>query len=196
MTCIVFVDLENTLIQSLSEGQEYRKVYEQALARPRLSSLDERMLEARKSRADAWDAALDFPYYGKDARIAVRPGAVDFLKDMSNDCQLHLLTTSASEYARSALMAAKLDSYIDKVLSVQEQFDVSWAAGVPWVLIDDLEAPMYKLTRIPSRCWGHLELLNTHFVNCDMFTIGQKDVTPLDFYIPLVRDKLTCQVLT
>jgi phosphoglycolate phosphatase-like HAD superfamily hydrolase len=196
MTYIVFVDLDNTLIQSLDNGQEYRKVYEKALERDNSSSIDQRMLALRKNRAEQWDKALPFPYYGPQARVAVREGAEKFLKDLSEDCELHILTSADSEYARNALMSAKLDSYIDKVMSVREEFDVSWVSGKPWVLIDDLEAPMYKLNRLPSRCWGHLELLNTHFVNCDMFTIGQIDVRPLDFYVPLVRDKLTCQALS
>ena len=196
MTYIVFVDLDNTLIQSLDNGQEYRKVYEQALARDNTSHMDQRMLALRKNRAERWDSALPFPYYGPQARVAVRDGAEKFLKDLSEDCELHILTSADSEYARNALMSAKLDCYIDKVLSVREEFDVSWVSGKPWVLIDDLEAPMYKLNRLPARCWGHLELLNTHFVNCDMFTIGQIDVRPLDFYVPLVRDKLTCQALS
>jgi hypothetical protein len=196
MKHLVFVDLVDTLIQAVESGDGYRKTYERMFSRPRGNGFDEKNLELWRRRAEGWEAALPFPDYGPKARISVRPGAKKFLDNLKADCELFVLTGSNIGYAHSALRASGLDCYFDGVYSTTERPDLSWASKTPWVLVDDCSDPSYKTSLIPSDSWGPSRAAESHFVRCAMFSFDLESIVPLDFYVPLVRDKLTCQALS
>jgi phosphoglycolate phosphatase-like HAD superfamily hydrolase len=146
MDNLVFVDLDETLIHTMAEPLDiderielYGLQVDAAHAHGHVDAMrlaNFKFNHALRVKA-MWEAALPFPEYAENTRVAIRPGAVEGLEALYGLGDVMVFTAARHDYAVSALRLAGLLDLVQQVFSVRDDPDMSWAFSRPRVLLDD-----------------------------------------------------------
>jgi phosphoglycolate phosphatase-like HAD superfamily hydrolase len=197
MDNLVFVDLDETLIHTLMEPlavelriARYEAQVEAAHAHGDVTTMrlaNYKLNNVLRVKA-AWEAAHPFPEYDENARVAVRPGAVEGLEALYGLGDVLVLTAARHDYAEAALQRAGLRHLVQQVISTQGDTCLKWTHTRPRVLLDDTHASE-KL-----RMLGVLpEDASFALIQVEPFTANGEAVEPLTDYVPQAHRRLLSQ---
>jgi hypothetical protein len=194
MDNLVFVDLDETLIHTMMEPLALdtrieRYATQVTTAHAHGDTVTAKWANFKLHHAmrikEIWEAACPFPEYDANARITVRPGAVEGLEGLYGLGDVILFTAARHDYAVAALERVGLSNLFQLVYSLQDDPDLSWAFSRPRVLLDDTPASEKLVALgVPP------ELQSLVLVSVQPYTGSGSQVEPLTHYVPQAHRRL------
>ncbi len=197
MDNLVFVDLDETLIHTLTEPfaidariARYAEQLETAHAHGDTDAMrlaNYKLNNVVRVKA-IWEAAHPFPEYDSYARVAVRPGAVEGLEALYGLGDVIVFTAARHDYAEDALRRAGLRHLVQQVFSLQDNPCMKWSHMRPRVLLDDTHASekLEALGILPENA-------SLALIQVEPFAANGDPVEPLTDYVPQAHRRLLSQ---